>query len=287
VARFPCGAGLVAALAAAVLACHRAPQIDGVVVAEEATAPLGEAGIDGHLIEAGVRDALARAGFRLRAGSGRTYRARAEVRGLRIVPASDGLHAEVALEIELVPSGAEGEPVRETATGDALVSGAPEAAFRAALGEAARGAATSLALGFADERKGDGELVRELSSSDARVRDHALRTLASRRSADAVPAIIERLRDDDPQVAHRALAALAQIRDPRAVGALIELSRGGDAAVAARVARIIGDIGGQEAEGYLLTIEAGHPDPVVRRAAREALAEVRARAPSATAAARR
>ena len=110
------------------------------------------------------------------------------------------------------------------------------------------------------------------------MRDHAVRVLADRRSSAAVPALLDRLKDEDRRVVHRAVGALAQIGDERAVPALIELSRSGDPPLTARIARIIGDIGGAEAEGYLLTLEAGHPDPRVRTAAREALAELDARA---------
>jgi HEAT repeat protein len=269
--------------AAGLAACGRPPplHVDSVRVSNEPGA-LVEAGLDASVVERAARDGLAAAGFRLEAGGARTYRARAEVGSVRIVPQRGGARAEVAIEIELLPSGTTGDPVRESATGTApLGAGDPGTAFREALAQGARSAAAGLALGFAAERKSEGELVRDLSSEDPRTRDHAVRALGDRRSAAAVPVLVERLRDDDPQVQHRTVAALALIRDPRAVNPLIDLSRRSDPAVAARLARIIGDIGGQEAEGYLLTLEAGHPDPRVRRAAREALAEMAARPPSA------
>jgi hypothetical protein len=49
----------------------------------------------------------------------------------------------------------------------------------------------------------------------------------------------------------------------------------------ANLARILGDIGGPDARAWLLTMTSGHPDEVVRGAAREALAEMSARAPRA------
>ncbi|GAO03286.1 HEAT repeat protein [Anaeromyxobacter sp. PSR-1] len=104
-----------------------------------------------------------------------------------------------------------------------------------------------------------------------------MRVAAERRAREAVPALVERLRDPEPEVAHLAVGALGQLRDPRAVGPLIDLSQRGDGGMALALVRIIGDIGGPEAEGYLLTLEAGHPEPRVRAAARDALAELRAR----------
>jgi HEAT repeat protein len=200
--------------------------------------------------------------------------------------ASGGVpRVEISLELALLPAQAgQGGAVRETGTSSAPLSGGdPSAASRAALVQAARRAAESLLLAFAEEGKPVEALIADLESRDPRVRDHAVRVLADRRASAAVPALIARLKDDDPRIVQRAVGALAQIGDPRAVGPLIDVSRNGDGSLAARVARLIGDIGGPEAEGYLLTIEAGHPDPRVRRAAREALSEMRARAESGAA----
>jgi HEAT repeat protein len=185
------------------------------------------------------------------------------------------------VEVLLAPAapGTGGEAVREIGTAFASLGGAPPAeAWRAALRQASRRAAEGLALAFAEEAKSPEKIIADLDSKDPRVRDHAVRVLADRKSSVAVPALIARLRDDDPRIVQRAVGALAQIGDERAVGPLIDLSRGGDAALTARLARLIADIGGAEAEGYLLTVEAGHADPLVRRAAREGLGEMRARA---------
>jgi len=249
--------------------------------------PLREAGLDDSAVAAAARDGLEAAGFSLGEG-GRPYRAEVDVAGVRLAPpATPGgpARVEVALSVELAPAApGRGGARRETGSGTAPLVGAdPRAAWRSALALAAREAARGLALGFAEEGKSVEKLIADLGSKDARVRDHAVRVLAERKSAAAVPAIIERLRDEDGAVARRAIGALAQIGDERAVGPLIELSQSDEPGLTARVARLIGDIGGAEAEGYLLTIEAGHPDPRVRGAAREALRDMRARAEQAAA----
>jgi hypothetical protein len=275
----------VAALLAALPACRRgaAPaSIVSVSIADGALAePLREAGLDAATLEATARAAMQDAGFRLVAGE-RSYRARIDVLGVRL--AADGFagtapRVEIAIELHLAPTRPEaGELVRETSTATATLAGrSPADAWRAAFGMAAADAAKSVALGFAADAKPLEALIADLGSADARVRDHAIRVLAERRSPEAVPALLERLRDGDPEIVQRAVGALAQIGDPRAVGPLIEVAQGGDPSLTARVARIVGDIGGTEAEGYLLTLEAGHPDPAVRRAAREALADLSAR----------
>jgi HEAT repeat protein len=271
-------------------ACSRGPapvHVASVRIAGgNVAAPLREAGLDDSAVEAASREGLGAAGFSLGQG-GRPYRADVDVVGVRLVPpdAPGGPpRVEVAVGIELTPTeaGNGGGGRRETGSGTApLAGGDPRAAWRSALGVAARQAADGLALGFAEEGKPLKKLIADLESRDARVRDHAVRVLADRKSAAAVPAIIERLRDDDRAVVRRAIGALAQIGDERAVAPLIELSQSDDPALTARVARLIGDIGGAEAEGYLLTIESGHPDPRVRAAAREALGELRARAQQA------
>lgn len=249
--------------------------------------PLREAGLDDAAVAAATREGLAAAGFSLGNG-GRPFRAEVDVAGVRLAPpdaAGGPPRVEVAVGIELAPAEpGRGSARRETGSGAAPLEGAdPRRAWRAALALAARDAAEGLALGFAEEEKPLKKLIADLDSKDARVRDHAVRVLADRKSAAAVPAIIARLRDENGAVARRAIGALAQIGDERAVGPLIELSGSDDPALTARIARLIGDIGGAEAEGYLLTIEAGHPDRHVRAAAREALREMRSRAEQAAA----
>jgi len=267
-------------------ACGRSRvNVESVRVAQGALAgPLREAGLDGAALEGTARDALARAGFRIGPGGQRAYRARVDVLAVRVVPTAGRVRVEVALAIELSPLRAGDQILAETGVAEAELAESPDRAWRAAVEAAASVAAEGLALAFAEQRKGEAQLVADLSSKDARVREHAVRVLGERGAATAVPALVARLEDDDPDVVHRAVGALAQIRDPRAVKPLIDLARGGEAPQTARLARIIGDIGGPEAEGYLLTLESGHPDGRVRRAAREALAEMATRAEGAAAA---
>lgn len=276
-------AGLLAA------GCSRGPapvHVLSVRLADGALAePLREAGLDRAGLEGAAREALAAAGFRLGEGR-RAVHARVDVLSVRLAPPLPGaggtLRVEVTVQLELEPA-SEGAPgaAREAATAAAaLGAGGPGPAAREALASAARRAAEALAIGHAADAKPIEALLAELDAPDARIRDHAVRVLADRRSAAAVPALIERLRDEDADVVLRAIGALAQIGDPRAVEPLIEVSWDSNPAFTARVARVIGDLGGPDAEGYLLTISSGHPDPGVRRAADEALADLRARAPA-------
>jgi hypothetical protein len=233
-------------------------------------------GLDRAALAAAATAGLTAAGFRMGEGK-RAYRARLGVTSVRRRPADDGsARVEITVDLELTPLGAEGEPVLETGVGAARAS--PRAtpdAWRAALEAAAREASAGLALALSEEAKPSQELIRDLRSKDARVREHAIRVLGDRRTQEAVPALIERLGDADALLAERAAGALAQIRDPRAVGPLIDYSRRNDDGLhMARFARIIGDIGGNEARGYLETLESGHVDPRVRAAARDALQEM-------------
>ncbi len=279
----------------AALACSRGAgsvHVTSVGLADGAAAgPLREAGIDDPAIQSAVRAALRDAGFRIGDGA-RPHRARVAVPSVELAPPSAAgapARIEISVEIELAPVElGVGVPARESGTATAtLRAGSPREATLAAFAEASRRAAEGLAVAFAEEAKPVQALVADLASRDARVRDHAIRTLGDRKSTAAVPALVERLKDDDPRIVHRVIGALSQIGDERAVAPLIDLSRGGDAAMAARVARIIGDIGGAEAEGYLLTIASGHPDGRVRRAAREALAEMGTRSEQSRMAARK
>ncbi len=290
----PVRLALVLALAAA-LACSggvKSVHVTSIVLADGAApGPLREAGLDDAAIEGAVREALLGAGFRFGEGS-RAHRARVDVPSVRLAPpvaAGTSARVEMSVQIELAPAElGKGVPVRETGTAAAALKGGdPRAAWLSAVAEASRHAADGLAIAFAEESKPVEALVSDLGSRDWRVRDHAIRVLADRKSTAAVPALLDRLKDEDARIVHRAVGALAQIGDERAVAPLIDLSRSGDGALAARIARIIGDIGGAEAEGYLLTISSGHPDPRVRRAAREALADMGTRVQKARVAARK
>ncbi|HEY6099191.1 MAG TPA: HEAT repeat domain-containing protein [Anaeromyxobacter sp.] len=266
--------------------CSRGPgtvHVSSVRVADGTVAPaLREAGLDEAALDDAAHAGLRAAGFALGEG-GRPYLAEVSGASVRLAPpnASGGIpQLEVAVELALTPAQpGGGGTARETGTAAApLAGGDPGVASRAALVQAARRAAEALMLAFAEEAKPLEKVIADLESRDPRLRDQAVRVLADRRAAAAVPALISRLKDEEPRIVHRAVGALAQIGDARAVGPLIDVSRSGDSSLTARVARLIGDIGGAEAEGYLLTLEAGHPDARVRKAAREALGEMRARA---------
>lgn len=270
-----------AAVALALGACSRGPppvHVETIRIAQGAVAePLREAGLEERDLEAAARDALSGAGFRLSAGE-RRFRARLDVVGVRIVPARDGSpQVEVAIELELAPAQPGEVAVRETGVGAERLAGAPGAAWKAALAGATRAAAEGLAIGFRQAAKPVEALLADLEDDDPRVRLHAMRVLAERRSGAAVPALVAALHDPDRTVRQRAIGALAQIGDPRAVRPLIEASRRGDADQAARLARIIGDLGGEDAEGHLLLLAAAHPDPRVRRVADDTYTELLAR----------
>jgi hypothetical protein len=243
--------------------------------------PLREAGLDAATLESAALAALQAAGFRAGAGE-RTYRARVDVLGVRLAaPETEGggPRVEVAVEITLAPEpGLHAPLLRDSGTGQAAVGAeGPGEAFRRAVAAAARDAAEGLALGVAAEEKPVDQVMADLSSADPRVRDHAVRALADRRSPQAVPALVERLEDTDGDVVQRAVGALAQIGDPRAVGPLIDLAQRSEPEQAARLVRVIGDLGGPDATGYLLTLQSGADDRRLRRAAREALRDLRAR----------
>jgi len=233
-------------------------------------------GIDAEVLEGLAWDGLVEAGFK--AGEGpRAYRARLEVVSARRRLTSDGAVAEVAVNLELSPSGATpgGGELLETGVGSTpLIPGALRSAFRGALWSAVRQASLGLSIAVREESKSSERLVGDLRSPDPRVREQAIRILGDRRCREAVFALVERLTDPEPLLAERAAGALAQIHDERAVGPLIDYSRRGDDAEAARFARLLGDIGGSEARGYLQTLESGHLDPRVRAAAREALKDL-------------
>jgi hypothetical protein len=285
---------LLAALALAALAGCRsgAPRsaVVGVSVAEGLPASrLAELGIGPEDLRlAALRSLAALPGFEAPSAEpprgARLFRATVALLEARLVrrPVADGpaesavSRWEVLLDLDLAPPG-ESSSARDTARwAEAVREGEdPRAALRRAIDGAARKAAASLALALAEAEKPDAQVIADLESGDARVRDFAVRVLADRRNPAAVAPLVARLRDPDPDVVDRAVGALAQIRDPRAVEPLIDLTRRREGPYVAQLVRIIGDIGGPEAEAFLQTMAAGHPEPAVRQAAREALAELR------------
>ncbi len=197
-----------------------------------------------------------------------------------------GTAAQVVIAVELSPL--DGDPAMREIGRAVEPVGVEPGALRAALQRAATLALERAVRGFsiqlAAERKRTAELVKDLSSPEAPLRDHAVRVLADRRDREAVPALVARLRDPDPEVAERTVGALAQLRDPRAVPALIDLAHHREGPYVANLAHVVGDIGGPDARAWLLTMASGHPDEAVRGAAREALAEMPIRSPQAQAA---
>lgn len=149
------------------------------------------------------------------------------------------------------------------------------AAFEGALGGAMREAATSLVWQMEARKKRDPDLLTDLASSDARVRDYAIRALADRRNPAAVPYLIARLDDDSILMVRRAMGALVAIGDRRAVRPLIELTRKRPPQLVAEIIYALGSLGGPEVEAFLFTLESGAPDEEVRRAATEAFEELR------------
>lgn len=193
-----------------------------------------------------------------------------------------GIRAEVGVQVELTRAVAAGPPKfdapglgRHAFDADDLARRRP--AFRAALDQALSEAIEALLLQLAAAEKTDEQLIADLASTDARVRDYAVRALGDRKSAAAVPGLVERLSDPDTDVALRAIGALRGIGDARAVPALIEFTRSRETSLVVSVVDAIGSIGGREAEAYLFTVESGHPDEAVRKAAAWAATDLRRR----------
>ncbi|ADO72383.1 HEAT repeat domain-containing protein [Stigmatella aurantiaca] len=150
----------------------------------------------------------------------------------------------------------------------------PEArrkALRTSL-EAALRQVTELAhLQLVSLERDSGALVQDLQSSDSRVREFALRTLAERRHPAAAPLLIERLKASDANTVRQAIGALVEMRAPAAVPALIDLSRGKEVGFLQEIVFALGEIGGTEAEAYLYTVAEGHDQPAIQAAAQQAL----------------
>lgn len=191
--------------------------------------------------------------------------------------------AEVALTLEMISSGpqgdldrliAEGEARRPTNADDTLDPAARHAAFDAALDAAMREAVVALTDQIDARRKTDDQLIKDLSSQEPRVRDYAIRVLADRRSPAAVPQLIARLQDTNADVARRAAGALIAVGDRRAVRPLIEMTRKRRPEDVGPILYAIGSLGGPEAEAFLFTLESGSPDEEIRRAAQGAYSDL-------------
>jgi hypothetical protein len=280
-------------------ACNRVPAgatvVGRLAVSDGNLASAPELGSTAEQASLALRRALEGTGkFVVREEQGaKTARVRLEIESARrlVAPQPQGLDREVAevqVSLELMLPDAHGDLERLVAEGagrkptEAEASAAADpaarlAAFDGALAGALHEAATSLSWQLAARRKGDAELQRDLSASDARVRDYAIRALADRRNPAAVPLLLARLEDESPEVVRRAMGALVAIGDPRAVRPLVELTRKRPPQFVAEVLYALGSLGGPEAEAYLFTMESGAPEDEVRRAAIEALSELRRR----------
>ncbi len=204
-----------------------------------------------------------------------------ELSGVREVlrPGREGPEVEVVADLTLRRKSEAGTERRELwASGLARPAGETfedrqEAARRAleqALEDLVHGARAQLdALD-----RSDSGLVRDLTSTDVRVRDAALDGLAFRKNPRAVPLLVERLQSDDGLVVRRAMGALVDMRATQAVPALIDLTRGKDAGFQRELVFALGAIGGDEARAYLYTVAQGHDSPGVREAAERALEEL-------------
>ena len=144
-------------------------------------------------------------------------------------------------------------------------------ALHSALDAAMRQVAESAVLQLTALDRDTPGLLQDLQSTDARVREFSLRTLASRGHPAAAPLLIEQLKSDDSDTVRRAIGALVEMRAPAAVPALIDLSRGKDVGFLQEIVFALGEIGGAEAEAYLYTVAQGHDQPAIQAAAQQAL----------------
>ncbi len=149
-----------------------------------------------------------------------------------------------------------------------------QASVRRALEAALEQTVESAALQLAAVSKQDAALVKDLSSTDPRVREFAVRVLADRKNPAAVEPLLERLKSPEGQEVRRAIGGLVALKDARAVPALIDLAREKDLMFLREIVFALGAVGGEEAEAYLFTVAQGHDQPAIRAAAQEALDEV-------------
>jgi len=284
-------------LVAALAGCHLKPRAEPILVSRVAVSDStlsgnGALNVSSEELKDRLVQALDASGrFRplppdqeARKGAPESYRVKAELTFTRESddPSATGTvlrRAEVALNLTLSPAHGDGDSdqFRSVSSASRLFDpsgpggeGARGAAFRGALDQALKQAAGDLVLQADAAKRSDKELVADLASPDAGIRDSAVRQLSERKSPAAVPALIERLKDPDREVVLRSMGALQEIRDPRAVKPLIDLTERQDPAFVAQVIYVIGDLGGPEAEAFLFTQQTGSPEPQVRVAAAEA-----------------
>ncbi|HWV37150.1 MAG TPA: HEAT repeat domain-containing protein [Vulgatibacter sp.] len=200
---------------------------------------------------------------------------RLEIAFVRALPPStEGGLPAADVGVRLGLARASGDRLRAEGRGQAdLPPGDPvgrQDRFRRALDAALADASSQIAAQLQAVGLSDEELIDQLSSDDPMRRDLAMRTLADRQSAAAIPALVARLRADDRDLQLRAVGALVEIGDPAASAALVETTTQRDPAFVIQVIYALAELGGPDAEAYLFTASTGHPDPAVRAAAAEA-----------------
>ncbi|MEN9797601.1 MAG: hypothetical protein RL653_1297 [Pseudomonadota bacterium] len=160
-------------------------------------------------------------------------------------------------------------------TGDALEL--RREALQLSLDRALESVVASADLLLRARTRPDADLAAQLQDGDGRVREYALQVLAERKSALAVPGLLERLRSTDGAQVRRAMGALVEMREKQAVPVLIDLGRHKEPTFLREIVFALGELGGEEAEAWLFTVSRGHDLPAIREAAGQALDDLRRR----------
>jgi hypothetical protein len=174
------------------------------------------------------------------------------------------------------PEGFEVEASEQTKPDSNEIEAVQAAAVKAldlSLSEAAAEARAYIDL----DARPDEAIAKKVDASEPAVQAAAIRLLARRRHAAALPALLKRLESDDLGELHRAIGLLVELKDPSAVPAIIDASRAKNPVVQREIVFAVAAIGGDEAEAYLDVVASGHEDPVIRASAEKALAELRER----------
>jgi hypothetical protein len=208
----------------------------------------------------------------------RPWRMTLELPFTREVLKDDGKHtyAEVGATLVLERFGGElPERYEVVGLGEVRVEAdTPEARRKAlitALEAAMKQVSESAVLQLTALDRDNAGLLQDLQTTDPRIREFALRTLAERRHPAAAPLLIEQLKSSDADTVRRAIGALVEMRAPNAVPALIDLARGKEVGFLQEIVFALGEIGGTEAEAYLYTVAQGHDQPAIQEAAQQAL----------------
>ncbi len=174
----------------------------------------------------------------------------------------------------------EAEASRQTRPESNQVEAVQAAALQAlelSLDDAASEARASIEL----DGQSNEAVIQKATERTGPVQSAAVRILARRGDAAALPALVKRLVTDDPHVLRRTIGLLVDLKNPSCVPAIIDASRGKSPQVQRDVVFALAAIGGDEAEAYLDAVASGHDDPAMRSSAERALAELRRRPRSA------